>query len=98
MFAQWDYGSCDKGRKRNIQPNVDTPENREEWFCKCLVAIGSLKHQKIAFPFKIGCGLAGGNWKVYFKMIKEFSWKYNKHVTIIVPRPDLQKRPTSYHN
>lgn len=42
--------------------------------------------QRSAFPFKIGCGLAGGDWKIYYKLIKEFAMKYNKTVTIIVPR------------
>lgn len=34
----------------------------------------------------IGCGLAGGDWKICYKLIKEFAMKYNKTVTIIVPR------------
>ena len=28
---------------------------------------------KIAFPKYIGCGMAGGNWSNYYKMIIEFA-------------------------
>lgn len=96
MLAQWDYGRCDKPRMRNIQPYRDTKENRGEWFHQCLCEIGSLDYQRIAFPFKIGCGLAGGHWNTYFKMIKEFSRKYNKNVKIIVPASRFRNYTTSY--
>ena len=86
MLAQWDYGRCDQARKRNIPPYCDTTENREEWFRQCLDKIGLLDCQRIVFPFKIGCGHGGGNWRGYFKLLKSFSKKYNKDVKIIVPR------------
>jgi hypothetical protein len=32
-----------------------------------------LDTDEIAFPYGIGCGLAGGNWKRYEEMIEEFA-------------------------
>jgi hypothetical protein len=31
------------------------------------------KLESIAFPWRIGCGAAGGNWEKYMKMIEGFS-------------------------
>jgi hypothetical protein len=66
----------------------DTAENREVWFNQSLEALVSWirvvnsLHEKspedtrrvasAAFPFNIGCGLAGGKWSVYEKMIERF--------------------------
>ena len=37
----------------------------------------------IAFPYKIGCGLAGGNWLIIEPMIEEFSNKIKQDVIIV---------------
>lgn len=54
---------------------TDSESNRESKFKECLdnilLEIKDLK--SIAFPYKIGCGIAGGNWNNYLKMIEEFS-------------------------
>ena len=55
----------------------ETKTMREEFFRKCLEEIGLIEGIKeIAFPYGIGCGLAGGEWNKYFKMISEFSEKF----------------------
>ena len=36
----------------------------------------------IAMPYNIGCGTAGGDWDVYFQMIKNFANNYQIHVTL----------------
>jgi hypothetical protein len=43
--------------------------NREKCFKNCLDELGLLKVQKIAMPFKIGCGMGKGHWPKYLKMI-----------------------------
>ena len=54
------------------------------WFPQCLENLGKKeKYQNLAFPYKIGCGLAGGNWDHYLPMIEDFAFKYNKHVTLV---------------
>lgn len=52
-------------------------EPREEWFLCCLNELKTFMEQnditEIAFPYGIGCGLAGGNWDKYYQMIEEFA-------------------------
>jgi O-acetyl-ADP-ribose deacetylase (regulator of RNase III) len=58
----------------------DTLSLRESYFKECLNKILLIEGiQEIAFPYKIGCGLAGGNWEIYEKMIDDFSY-YNSHL------------------
>lgn len=74
FFAQWAPG---KSHAFTSYPNwhIDTNDNREKWFQDCLDALSELKLKEIAIPWGIGCGLAGGNWKTYLKMIEVFEEK-----------------------
>ena len=85
LQAQWDYGKCSSVQKRKILPYSDTPNNREMWFKRCMQELGRTPYRSFAFPFKIGCGLAGGSWTNYLKMIKCFAIEYKRDVIIIVP-------------
>lgn len=52
----------------------DSLEIREKWFEKCLDLLGQVEDLKsVAFPYGIGCGLAGGDWDKYYGMIEDFS-------------------------
>ncbi|EAX95260.1 hypothetical protein TVAG_149800 [Trichomonas vaginalis G3] len=52
----------------------DTIENREGYFQSCLSEIAKIDNlESIAFPYRIGCGLAGGNWESYEKMLRNFA-------------------------
>lgn len=72
----------------------DSASNRILWFVQALTSLseqleGDYSDVKtVGFPFKIGCGLAGGNWAQYRDFIDAFS---DTH-------PDIQvriyKRPT----
>lgn len=85
LFAQWDFGTnvC------RVEPykRSDTKENRELWFKQCLSELGKTPYSSFGFPFKIGCDSAGGVWKVYWKLIKEFSNTYSKTVFVVVDPP-----------
>lgn len=60
----------------------DTTEKRIQWFQECLEQIAQIPNIKcIAFPYNIGCGLAGSDWNVYLEMIKKFAEK-NKHIIV----------------
>lgn len=49
---------------------------RQNYFQQCLDTISELVDlDSISFPYKIGCGLAGGDWSVYLAMITKFSDK-----------------------
>lgn len=47
---------------------------RKQWFHNCLLEISKIEGlDSIAFPYMIGCGLAGGNWTWYYKQLNGFS-------------------------
>lgn len=41
------------------------------------------KDKIVAFPYGIGCGLAGGNWTVISKLLEEFSKTVKQKVVIV---------------
>lgn len=82
LYAQYAPGTCRKRYQsyerimalRNIS---ESAEIREQWFRQALDALAhqlnqhNLKH--VAFPYGIGCGLAGGEWSRYVAMIEQWS-------------------------
>ena len=53
---------------------VDTEKHRQAYFHNCLKHISKIENlQSIAFPYLIGCGLAQGNWNIYYSMLEEFT-------------------------
>ena len=87
LLGQWDYGKADYFGKMNTvrDPQYrDTMLNREVWFRECLDELGTIdKYDTFAFPFGIGCGLAGGNWSRYEWMIRDFAHRFHKNVLIV---------------
>lgn len=78
MFAQF-Y----PGRVRYPDSKKDGFLARENYFLNCLRKISKIPDIKsIAFPYRIGCGAAGGNWENYEKMINLLSDKTNINVSI----------------
>ena len=71
MFAQWAPGKP-RAFKSYPQYEKDTYDARIEWFKSCLEVMKSLEIESIAFPWTIGCGLAGGNWNIYKSLIEDF--------------------------
>lgn len=65
MFAQWTPGK--PGQYMPYYPGTyaDTKENRREWFARCIRALDGLGLDRVAMPYGIGCGLAGGKWPEY---------------------------------
>eukprot|EP00966_Prymnesium_polylepis_P060036 1392601-Prymnesium_polylepis.1 len=58
--------------------NGDGTAQRQAWFSQALQALGAHpaireQHQSLAFPNEVGCGLAGGDWAAYRKMIEAFA-------------------------
>ena len=55
----------------------DTKKNRLMWFREALDELGSVldgvRPAKVAFPYKIGCGMAGGRWEDYSRAIDEWA-------------------------
>lgn len=54
--------------------NKETTFQRLEWFKSCLEEIKKIPDlESIAFPHGIGCGLAGGDWLEYARLLDEFA-------------------------
>ena len=75
MFAQNNYGR-------------DKQYTDYKAFQNCLNVFASKlsdysKDWTIAFPYKIGCGLAGGDWNIIKPMLEDFSDKVKQKVYIV---------------
>ncbi len=79
------YGQIYPGRANAVLN--DSRQDRLRYFREGLTAIGqtfqNLETVHLAFPKYIGCGLAGGNWKRYEKMLQDFERESPK-VNILV--------------
>jgi len=65
----------------------DTKQSRANYFRQGLDSIAKLPNLKsLAFPFHIGCGLAGGSWIEYEKMLKHFASQLPSSVKIVIYR------------
>lgn len=68
------------------QPPHDSAERRLQHFNDCLEAIGDISGlESVAFPYKIGCGLARGDWAAYRSALEKFAAD-NPGVTVTVVR------------
>jgi len=76
LYGQYDYGKPGYSARRSTMEQ-DNYVLRELWFNKALkelrewlIANGV---KSVAFPYGIGCGLAGGNWTRYVQLLKQFA-------------------------
>tara|TARA_B110000908_G_C10216087_1_gene432885 strand:- start:50 stop:262 length:213 start_codon:yes stop_codon:yes gene_type:complete len=59
--------------------------DRLRYFEECLDGLveffgeESSEYPTIAVPFKIGCGLAGGNWSKYLELLNDFHCRLQKN-------------------
>lgn len=90
IMGQWQMGKNNSSYYRGedgINNYSDTRKNREIWFKHGLSALGEWCMEEgvksVAFPYMIGCGLAGGNWKTYLEMIIDFQRSYPKLKVVI---------------
>lgn len=91
FFAQW----YSRGPSRSSgwkPPNglEDSREQREAWFQECLEALSCCAEipSPVAFPKRIGCGLAKGNWGAYERLLVDFA---RHHPTVDVVVVDLSR-------
>ena len=82
IFGQWSPGSPSSKwiyiypKYKNI---VETSEQRLKWFEKAINYIDDddrLQDEIISIPYKIGCGLAGGQWKQYKTILTKAKTKF----------------------
>ena len=59
------------GRPRG---EADSVVRRLAWFQECLKHISELEGlESVAFPHSVGCGMAGGNWSEYERLLISFA-------------------------
>lgn len=69
MYAQY-Y----PGRSKYPASDKDGIQARLNCFDRCLLRIANIEGLKnVAFPYKIGCNLGGGNWEDYLKRLTGFA-------------------------
>lgn len=99
LFSQWRPGKVNSSYF-NKYPEPDpyvceTKDQRLKWFRMSLYSFGDyvydliLKNNypnkiKISIPFKIGCGLAGGEWSKYKEIIESFSTYYQNIIEVTI--------------
>lgn len=77
-------GQINPGKPKNFYP--DRYEDRLEYFKRCIIRLefdanylkdwyGFKEDIIIGFPYGIGCGLTGGNWDDYYKILDESKLK-----------------------
>lgn len=65
------YAQVYPGRPKFPNSSKDGTQARIKMFQECLQKIVNIKNLKsLAFPYKIGCNLAGGDWTTYLEMIR----------------------------
>jgi len=80
-------GQLFPGKPKFPDSYIDGSKARQKYFRQCLIRIlEEIKDLKsIAFPWRIACGAAGGDWDVYMNMINGFS-EYVKGDVVIYRR------------
>lgn len=67
-------GQIYPGKPRYANSDLDGYKVRKRYFFECLQKISTIEElDSIAFPYMIGCGAAGGDWKSYLSLIEKFS-------------------------
>ncbi|RPG35726.1 MAG: hypothetical protein CBB72_005195, partial [Muricauda sp. TMED12] len=64
----------------------DGRDDRLRWFGRCLERVGQLQLSSVAFPYRIGCGLAGGHWPDYEVLIERFAQEHPQTTVFVCCR------------
>jgi hypothetical protein len=68
------FGQVYPGPPRYPDDSTDGCLARKKLFFSCLKQISLIDDlSSIAFPWMIGCGLAGGDWEFYHNLIDKFA-------------------------
>lgn len=62
------------GKPKYPNSTLDGVVIREKYFYRCLLRIAQIPNlESVAFPWRIGCGAAGGTWEHYLGNITNFA-------------------------
>lgn len=76
LFAQYLPGKSGAFTHVYGEDHKDSPDDRLKYFAQCLKEVESKGFDDIAIPYRIGCGMAGGEWPKYRKLLKDSSVKF----------------------
>lgn len=83
LFGQYIHGKPGVYKDPASTGIPDTYEDRFRYFQEGLEHITELRPRSVAFPYKIGCGLAGGDWKKYKQALEDWA-KRNPSIHVVV--------------
>jgi hypothetical protein len=68
----------------------DSKQDRERYFQESLEHLSSQIPEScsLAFPYQIGCGLAGGDWTVYKKILDTWAKKHPMYKVVLYKLPN----------
>ncbi len=79
------YGQVYPGKPKYPDSPTDGYTARQQHFVSALRAISKIPDlTEIAFPYRIGCGAAGGDWEWYFKCLTKFSDHMAARATVTI--------------
>ena len=62
------------GKPKYRDSNLDGVLSREKYFHRALMAVARIPNlESVAFPWRVGCGAAGGDWEHYLGTINNFA-------------------------
>ena len=68
------YSQYYPGKPKYPQSTLDGIPARRNYFHRCLLRVAKLPElESIAFPWRIGCNLAGGDWEWYLGTLTNFA-------------------------
>jgi len=68
------FGQYYPGTPKYPLSSLDGIKTREKYFHKALMAVSKIPDlNSVAFPWRVGCGAAGGNWEYYLGTITNFA-------------------------
>ena len=83
LFGQYTHAKPGVYDDPAMTGTPDTYDDRLRYFQMGLEEITKLRPKSVAFPFKIGCGLAGGDWKKYKQAIDEWAAR-NPDIQVVI--------------
>lgn len=77
------FGQLYPGHPKFADSKIDGFQARRGYFRECLQSIATIPNlESVAFPWRIGCGIAGGEWDEYLSDLNKFAEYVNVPVSI----------------
>jgi hypothetical protein len=90
LYAQYGPGKPSVYEDNEVQPFADTADARLKFFKDALEDAATMitdEGATLYFPYRIGCGLAGGNWPTYHAALKIYARIHPEFNVVIVKLP-----------